>query len=104
MPALAETIRVKRRGIWQHTPGADPPFEYHSIAVEGPRSVAWCRSHQAWFDPAEAAIGQPCPAQKPGECNSILVKRVGHICLECEERPLLRRGQLRQHISAFHRP
>ena len=103
MAIETEKTRVKRRGAWTGGDGRwDPPFEYRYIRVKGPVVVAWCASHECWFDPGEAAIGLPCPARREGECNSVLVKRVGHLCLECVEEPLIRRGGLRAHISAYH--
>lgn len=104
MAIETEKTRVRRRGGWTNIPGGDPPYAYRYIRVKGPVVVAWCSSHQSWFDPAAAAIGKPCPARREGECNSVLVKRVGHICMECFEEPIILRGGLRAHINAYHGP
>ena len=95
---MAAENKIRRRGAWLF--GEEPVYRY--IRVKGPVVVAWCSSHQSWFDPAEQDIGKPCPARREGECNSILAKRVGHLCLECEEQPIILRGGLRAHINAYH--
>ena len=47
-------------------------------------AVAWCKNCEHYL--AAESIGAPCPVGSP-ECESILVKRVGIICLldGCEE-------------------
>ena len=95
---MAAENKIRRRGAWVE--GSDLVYRY--IRVSGPAAVAWCGDCGATFSLAAERLDQPCPQRPTAGCRGYLVKRVGHYCEDCGDKPFLPKGYIRPHIQAFH--